>query len=116
MQKLQKARKLLYDALQAEIVDLELNISIYQLKLTFTTGAQLFIRYNEFAEYGYQLILSKKKYDTIRFDNFDDRWRVSSKPHHLHPKRNKPVLESPMVGSHSQDIPILITLILDEIF
>ena len=37
-------------------------------------------------------------------------------PHHLHPKGNKPVLESPMVGFPSQDIPRLITLILDEIF
>ena len=114
--KLQEARKLLIDALQAEIIDMELNTSIYQLKLIFTTGAQLFIRYNEFEEYGYQLIISKMKYDAIRFDNFDDRWPVSSKPHHLHPKANKPVIESPMVGIPSQDMPELIRPILNEIY
>jgi hypothetical protein len=106
---------LLNDALQAEILDVELNTTIYQLKLIFTTGAQLFIRYNEFEEYGYQLIMSKKKYDTLRFDNFDDRWPVSSRPHHYHPKENKPVTESPMVGSPSQDMPKLIRLIQAEI-
>ncbi|MFX0125383.1 MAG: hypothetical protein ACFFAE_17270 [Candidatus Hodarchaeota archaeon] len=116
MQKLHEACKLLNDVLQAEIVDLELSTAIYQLRLTFTTGAQLFIRYNEFEEYGYQLIISKKKYDTLRFDNFDDRWPVSSKPHYFHPKENKPVRESPMVGSPSRDMPKLITLILDEIY
>lgn len=116
MQKLHEARKLLNDALQAEIIDLELNLTIYQLQLTFTTGAQLFIRYNEFEEYGYQLILSKKKYDTLRFDNFDDRWPVSSRPHHFHPRDNGPVKESPMVGSPSQDMPKLITHIQDEIY
>ena len=116
MQKLQEARKLLTEALQAEIIDLELDTAIYQLKLTFTTGAQLFIRYNEFEEYGYQLVMSKKKHDSLRFDNFDDRWPVSSRPHHVHPKGNKPVRESPMIGSPSQDIPKLITLILDEIY
>ena len=97
-------------------MDLEINTSIYQLKLTFTTGSKLFIRYNEFEEYGYQLVISKKKYDTIRFDNFDDRWPVPSRPHHFHPKNNNPVRESPMVGLPSEDVPKLIAIILTEIY
>lgn len=91
-------------------------MSIYQLMLSFTTGIRLFIRYNEFEEYGYQIVFSRKKYDIARFDNFDDRWPVASSPHHFHPRNNKSVEKSPMIGLPAKDIPILIEFIQNEIY
>ena len=69
-----EARKFLFQALQSEIIETEINTAIFQLKIQFSQGTLLFIRYNEYNEYGYQLIFSKKKGDFVRYDNFDDKW------------------------------------------
>ena len=78
------------------------------LKITFFKGLILYIRYNDYDEYSYQLIYSQKKLDRIRYDNYDDIWDVISKPHHFHPKGEKTAIESPMNGDPNYDMPILI--------
>ena len=111
-----EARKILFQALQSEMIQTELNTAIYQLKILFSQGSLLFIRYNEYNEYGYQLIFSKKKGDFVRFDNFDDRWPISTKPHHFHSRYNNPVVESPMKGTPKKDMPKLIQFLKKELF
>jgi hypothetical protein len=44
--------------------------------------------------------------DFERYDNFDDRWKISTHPHHFH-LGNKKVTESPMNGNPQHDILIL---------
>jgi len=74
------------------------------------SGVVIYIRYNEYGEYGYQIKYSPRKNDFLRFDNFDDRWDVSTKPHHFH-QGNVKVISSPMSGDPNHDIPILVKFI-----
>jgi len=59
-------------------------------------------------------MFSRKKSDFVRYDNYDDRWNVKTKPHHFHPRNKKPVLKSPMIGNPKYDMPILIQFIKKE--
>ena len=104
---LKECRDILFNSLKRNILDLELNVSLYQLKITFTTGFVLYIRYNEYNEYGYQLVFTKKKDNFVRWDNFDDRWDVSTRPNHFHSRYNKDVHKSQMIGQPSKDMQIL---------
>ena len=113
---LHESRNLIYSALQNEILELELNLFIYQLKVVFSTGSILYLRFNEFGEYGYQLLFTKKKGDFVRWDNFDDKWPVSSRPHHYHSRFGGGVEDSSMTGNPSSDIPWLIQFIQVEVF
>ncbi len=49
----------------------------------------------------------------MRFDNFDDRWDVNTRPHHFHIRGLKSTIESPMLGEPNHDIPIILKLIQD---
>lgn len=37
--------------------------------------------------------------DRVRFDNYDDKWNISTKPHHSHPCYNKMGYFNPMNGN-----------------
>jgi len=111
---LQEARLLLIKSLEGDIEVLELDFILYQLKVIFFNGTTLYIRYNEFNEYGYQILFSSKKYDYVRYDNYDDRWNVRTRPHHFHPKKQNPVRDSPMIGDPTHDMPILIRFLKKE--
>ena len=108
---LRKARELLIDLLGDRIIKELLDEVLSQLKVTLKSGIILYIRYNEYGEYGYQIIYSPQKEDFSRFDNFDDRWDVSTKPHHFHEKGNRKILDSPMSGNPDHDIPIIVDYI-----
>jgi len=108
---LRKARSLLIDILSNDIKKDELDENFSQLKLILNSGIIIYIRYNEFGEYGYQIIYSPQKNDFSRFDNFDDKWDVATKPHHFHRKGNKYAIASPMLGNPTHDMPILIKYI-----
>ena len=110
-----ESRRIIFNELENEIIDINLDKSIYQIKIQFTTGSILFIRFNRFNEYGYQLIFSKKKYDFVRWDNFDDKWSVATRPHHFHLRNKNGVIESKMKGIPSTDIPLLIRYIKEEV-
>jgi len=111
-----EARRLLMEALGTEILETEMDTSIYQLKIKFNQGSILFIRYNKYNEYAYQVIFSKKKNDFIRYDNFDDKWKGSTKPHHIHSRFDNPIVESPMIGVPKHDMPILINFLKKAMF
>ena len=111
-----ETRRILFQSLQSEIIQTDLNTSIYQLKILFSQGSILIVRYNKYNEYGYHLIFSKRKDDFARYDNFDDRWPVSTKPHHFHSRYKKSVVESPMTGNPKQDMPKLIQFLKKELF
>lgn len=81
------------------------------LIISFLKGFTLYLRFNDFDEYSYQINFSQKINDRIRFDNYDDRWPVSTHPHHLHPQNEKNAIESQMIGDPTHDIPILVKII-----
>ncbi len=96
--------KALSSKIQEEFVDEDRPI----LQLSFYAGIRLYIRYNPYGQYSYQVDFSKKLNDRIRYDNYDDTWPVSTRPHHLHPQYKKEAIESPMNGDLEHDIPFLI--------
>ena len=53
--------------------------------------------------------------DQTRWDNFDNRWNVSTRPHHFHSRYHKDVEASSMIGEPSKDMPILSSFILKNI-
>jgi len=112
---LKKARKLFLDLLDDHITSDDLDEDFFQLKITFKTGQIIYIRYNEFNEYGYQILFSTKKNDSARFDNFDDRWKVSTRPHHYHVRGSNNVIQSSMIGEPNHDIPLLVKYLKEEI-
>ena len=114
--KLIDARRILFQVLQKEIINIELDTSIYQLKILFSQGSILYIRYNKYNEYAYQIIFSKRKGDWVRYDNFDDRWPVSTRPHHFHSRYNNPTVESQMIGDPEKDMPKLIEYLKKALF
>jgi len=61
-------------------------------------------------------MFSQRPNDRIRYDNFDDRWAVNTRPHHLHPRNRGDAADSPMIGSPDHDIPILVRIILQGEF
>lgn len=110
-EKIAVARKLLIDEFSDHILELKLNERRPLLTIKFTKGFTVYIRYNDYGEYSYQIQFSQQPQDFIRYDNFDDRWNVSSRPHHLHPRNTIKATKSPMVGSPEKDIPFLIKAI-----
>lgn len=109
--KLLRARELLINQFLSEIYEIILNDDRPILTIKFRKGFILYIRYNDFDEYSYQILFSQKKFDRIRYDNYDDKWNVSSKPHHFHPRNKQTALESRMIGKPGKDIPVLIQIL-----
>ena len=54
---------------------------------------------------------SRNKNDFSRFDNYDDCWKVKTRPHHYHVKGGSEVKSSPMSGNPESDMPILVKYI-----
>ena len=111
--KIEIARMIIIQALLEEIIDIILDEDRPLLTITFKKGFVLHIRYNDYYEYSYQILFSQKKNDFLRYDNFDDRWNVPSRPHHLHLPSEQEAIISPMMGKPEKDIPILIKKIKD---
>lgn len=109
--KLLRARELLINQFLSEIYEIILDDDRPILTIKFRKGFILYIRYNDFDEYSYQILFSQKKFDRIRYDNYDDKWNVSSKPHHFHPRNKQTALESRMIGVPEKDILVLIQIL-----
>ncbi|MHA1647977.1 MAG: hypothetical protein ACTSVL_10425 [Promethearchaeota archaeon] len=66
----------------------------------------------KFDEVCFDLILEKEinitysllDQDLCRFDNYDQQWDVSSRPHHFHPRKIYEARESPMSGNPLEDM------------
>ncbi len=54
------------------IVSLKVDEERPLLTIYFKNGIYLYIRYNDFGEYSYQIMVSQDKYDRICYDNYDD--------------------------------------------
>ncbi len=91
-----------------EILDFHLSEDRPMLTIIFKMGYTLFVQYNDYNEYSYHFQLAQKSNELIRYDNFDDRWNVSTKPHHFHPGDKQTATESSMKGLPEIDMLILV--------
>ena len=104
-----------YDIINPELrgffSKIDLDEDTGRLKVKLKSGIILFIRYNNYNQYSYVILFSSQKLDRLRFDNFDDRWEVSSKPNHTHPRYKEKAKSRPFSGIPSKDIMILCNLL-----
>ena len=84
------------------------------MKTVFYNEITLYIRYNDYGEYSYNVIFSPNPNDQMRFDNYDDIWDVKARPHHFHIPGLQSVVNGPMKGEPDHDIPILLKHIIDH--
>jgi hypothetical protein len=113
IEKLEKARELLVPSLIRTITGVHLSDEHYTLRIDFEQHSILYVKYNDYQEYSYQILLSHQGSKSIRYDNFDDRWDVSSRPNPVH-MADKTVVASPMNGDPVHDMPLLIKVIQAE--
>jgi len=97
-EKLISAKDILEQHLSNEISSLSIDFMYNQLHLVFLDGVHLYVVYNNHGQYSYSIIFSKLELDRCRFDNYDEHWNVSSRPHHFHPRKKKDAIESIMKG------------------
>jgi hypothetical protein len=109
--RLNKARNLLERLIDDLIISLSININFKRLHILLKDGVEIYIVYNDYDEYSYSIIFSKLGLDRYRFDNYDNLWEVSSRPHHLHPRNSKEAISSDMIGDPDSDIPLLCKLL-----
>jgi hypothetical protein len=109
--KLNLAKSLIVKFLTEEINEIAIRKIGKEMKITLYSGITIFIIYTPYNEYSYTIKYSGSVLDRVRFDNFDDKWPVKTKPHHVHHRYEKDAVESPMQGLPDKDIPILITYI-----
>ena len=72
----------------SEILNRELGDSIVSSKkdleggrvsILLDNGCRLYVAYNSVGQYAYQIMKSPRESDFVRFDNFDNRWNVSTR-------------------------------------
>ena len=110
--KLKEAKRLMEKLLDNSILNLQYTPNLSRIKTLMRDGTTLFIQYNDYDEYGYSIIFSNMELDRCRFDNYDDRWNVSTRPHHFHPRKSKKGVKSILTGIPTHDIPLLCKLYL----
>jgi len=86
-EKLIIAKELLELNFSNKISQISIDLTYKQLHIVLIDGIHLYIVYNDHGEYSYSIIFSKLDLDRCRFDNYDDHWKVSSRPHHFHPRK-----------------------------
>ena len=82
--KLELARNLITLNYNRQIREMILYKERPVLKVVFNFEVILYIRYNIFGEYSYNVVSSPNPDDQMRFDNYDDKWDVITRPHHFH--------------------------------
>lgn len=108
--KISIALSLLIDGLRAHIMEMHIDFDNDRLKIILNNNITLFIRYNNHGQYAYTIQFSFVKFDRIRYDNYDDRWDIKTKPHHCHPRYQLEAIESQFIGDPTIDIPAFITV------
>lgn len=88
-EKLEKSKQILEICLGNSIENLLYQPKLSQIKIRLRNDNVIFVQYNDYGEYGYSILFSKIDLDRCRFDNYDDRWNVPTKPHHFHPRYKK---------------------------
>jgi len=102
--KLKRARDILEIELTSTIISSELNVRLKRFHVILRDGTEIFVQYNDHEEYSYSIIFTHQELDRVRFDNFDDLWNVSSKPHHVHPRYSESGAVSVMTGDPDKDM------------
>ena len=105
--KLFTAKNLLQKKIKDYILTTSINLERKRLYVLLNDGIEIHIIYNNYDEYSYSIIYSKLELDRVRFDNYDKIWKVSTNPHHFHPRYKKKATSSKMIGDPKNDIPIL---------
>ncbi len=105
--KLLEAKEILEQLFGKEINSLDLNQDSRKLHVILTDGIQIYIIYNDYGQYGYNILFSNLDLDRCRFDNYDDKWDVNSRPHHFHPRKKIGAESSKITGTPKDDIPYL---------
>jgi hypothetical protein len=111
IEKLLVAKELLELNLSKNIGHVSIDFTYKQLHVILIDGIHIYVVYNDHGEYSYSIIYSKLDLDRCRFDNYDDHWKISSRPHHFHPRKTREATESSMKGFPEQDMIILIELL-----
>ena len=109
--KLKKAKHILENCLGDSIEKLLFQPKLSRIKIHLRNNNIIYIQYNVYDEYGYSIIFSKIELDRCRFDNYDDKWELSTRPHHFHPRYKKEAIASNMNGNPEEDLPYLCSLI-----
>ena len=106
-----KVYDIILKELRGSISEIDLDEDTGKLVIKLKSGVTVFIRYNNYGQYSYVVMFSFEKLDRVRFDNFDDKWEVPSKPHHTHPRHQEKAIASPFKGIPSDDIKFLCSII-----
>ncbi len=109
--RLERAKHLLESHVKDSLLGINLETQYPRLVASFRDGIVLYVRFNEHGQYSYSILFSESELDRCRFDNFDDNWLVSSRPHHFHPRMSKQGFKSPMKGDPDDDLPLLLKLL-----
>nr|MDO8110652.1 DUF6516 family protein [Candidatus Sigynarchaeota archaeon] len=105
--KLERTKSIIEIQLKDMLIGINLEAQYPRLVASFRDGIVLYIRYNDHNQYSYSILFSGSELDRCRFDNFDDKWNVPSKPHHFHPRSLKQGFKSQMSGDPDKDMVIL---------
>lgn len=111
LEKLDKSKLLIEKELSITLKTLNFEPKLARIHVSLRNGTQFYIRYNDYGEYSYSIFFSKMKLDRCRFDNYDDKWNVITRPNHFHPRFVKEGFKSPMIGHPNKDIQKLCTLL-----
>jgi hypothetical protein len=109
--KLERAKLLLENQVKDLLLGINLEAQYPRLVASFRDGIVLYVRFNKYDQYSYSILIAESELDRCRFDNFDDKWLVPSKPHHFHPRMNNQAFKSPMNGNLDDDFPALCNLL-----
>jgi len=73
LEKLAKAKSILEKELSIQVKNLNFEPKLARIHIILRDNIQTFVRYNNYDEYSYNIIFSKKELDRCRFDNYDDK-------------------------------------------
>jgi len=109
--KLRKAADILERELAGAILQLTIDEDTAIIHASLKDATELYLHYNDYGEYTYSILFSELEMDRCRFDNYDDKWKVLSRPHHFHPAKTPGAFDSPMRGEPDLDLPLLLNLL-----
>jgi hypothetical protein len=109
--KLTQSKNILEKELSIHVRELFFEPKLARIRIILRDGVMLYVQYNNHDQYGYSVIFSSNELDRCRFDNYDKNWKVSSQPHHFHPRNTKDGFDSPMVGKPDSYIPVFCELV-----
>ncbi len=111
LKKLDKAKLLLHQHLPIILKTINFEPKLARIHVILRDNVQIFIRHNNYGEYSYTIVFSKTELDRCRYDNYDDRWEVYSRPHHFHSRKRLEAISSKMTGNPDHGIPLLCKII-----